>query len=250
MQDMPPLGVSPPARLHVARGADPPAAAGLPSGAEQAESAAVAARANATMVFIGGVTPSQQGGNLRARNNVFPSWTGNSARCSVFGMRVLLLLFFIAGAAHAQVYRWVDKNGTVNYSNEAPATDAAATQIPIDAKPGAPSPDTKDCYTVRCQGERMEQRIAMREKSEARAQRERQALAPPQPRGLEFRKYISIQRGMSMGELITIAGRWDVVYSEWSGTLWTYLPITGEPWTTTITLINGRVHDIDRQRKF
>ena len=166
-------------------------------------------------------------------------------------MRALLvLLIACAGAANAQVYRWVDKNGTVNYSNEAPPSGMPSTRLPIEAKAGAPSPDTRECYTVRCQGERMEERIARREVDEARARAERIALAPPQPRGLEFRKYISIQRGMSMGELITIAGRPDVVYSEWSGTIWTYLPITGEPWTTTITLINGRVHDIDRQRKF
>jgi hypothetical protein len=189
--------------------------------------------------------------NLRAGNNLFPSWTGNSPRCSVSVVRAfLVLLALCAGAADAQVYRWVDKNGTVNYSNESPGEGVAASRVPIDAKPGAPSPDTKDCYTVRCQGERMEERIAQREKSEAAAARERAALAPPQPRGLEFRKYISIRRGMSMGELITIAGRPDVVYSEWSGTIWTYLPVTGEPWTTTITLISGRVHDLDRQRKF
>ena len=166
-------------------------------------------------------------------------------------MRALLaLVLFAAATAHAQVYRWVDRNGTVNYSSEAPPSGLPSTRVAIEAKAGAPSPDTQECYTVRCQGERMEERIARREQSEARASAERAALAPPQPHGLEFRKYISIQRGMSMGELITIAGRPDVVYSEWSGTLWTYLPITGEPWTTTITLINGRVHDMDRQRKF
>jgi hypothetical protein len=184
-------------------------------------------------------------------NNLYPSWTGNSARCSVFAMRLFLLLLTLwACTASAQVYRWVDKNGTVNYSNEAPADAAAASRLPIDAKPGTPSPDTQDCYTVRCQGERMEERIARREKSEAAAARQRAALAPPQPRGLEFRKYISIQRGMSMGEVLTIAGRPDLIYREWSGTIWTYLPIVGEPWTTTITLLNGRVHDLDRQRKF
>jgi hypothetical protein len=166
-------------------------------------------------------------------------------------MRALpLLLLLVCSAAQAQVYRWVDKNGTVNYSNEAPPAGVTSARVPIEAKAGAPSPDTQDCYTVRCQGERMEDRIARREQSEARAAAERAALAPPQPRGLEFRKYISIQRGMSMGELVTIAGRPDIVYSEWSGTIWTYLPVTGEPWTTTITLLNGRVHDIDRQRKF
>jgi hypothetical protein len=162
----------------------------------------------------------------------------------------LALLVLCAGAAHAQVYRWVDGNGTVNYSNEPPPSGVAATQVPIEAKAGAPSPDTQDCYSVRCQGERMEERIARRDQADARARRERAALAPPQPRGLEFRKYISIQTGMTEGEVLSIAGRPDLRYRDRSFRTWTYLPVTGEPWTTTITFLNGRVHELDRQRKF
>jgi hypothetical protein len=167
-------------------------------------------------------------------------------------MRALLFILIAAWAATAgaQVYRWVDRNGTVNYSSEAPPSGVAASRLPIEAKAGAPSPDTQDCYSVRCQGERMEERIARREQADARAAAERVALAPPQPRGLEFRKYISIQTGMTEGELLAIAGRPDLVYRDRSLRTWTYLPVTGEPWTTTITLLNGRVHEIDRQRKF
>jgi len=31
---------------------------------------------------------------------------------------------------------------------------------------------------------------------------------------------------------------------------WSYLPTPGDPFTTTITLIGGRVSDLDRVRKF
>jgi hypothetical protein len=166
-------------------------------------------------------------------------------------MRALPLLLLLAcGAAQAQVYRWVDKNGTVNYSNEAPPAGMVSARVPIEAKAGAPSPDTQECYTVRCQGERMEERIARRDQADDRAQRQRAALAPPQPRGLEFRKYISIQTGMTEGEVVSIAGRPDLTYRDRSFRTWTYLPVTAEPWTTTITFLNGRVHELDRQRKF
>lgn len=163
---------------------------------------------------------------------------------------LLLLLLATAAGAHAQVYRWVDKNGTVNYSNEAPPSGTGATQIPIEAKAGAPSPDTQDCYTVRCQGERMEDRISRRDQADARSKKERAAHTPPEPRGLDFRKYTSLQTGMTEGEVLSIAGRPDLTYRDRSFRTWTYLPVTGEPWITTISFVNGRVSELDRQRKF
>src|SRR2546421_5449952 len=117
---------------------------------------------------------------------------------------IALVLALFSASAAAQVYRWVDKSGTVHYSNEQPPADVKATQLPIDAKAGPPSADSQECYSVRCQGERMEERIARRDAAELRA--EHVAATPPRPRGLEFRKYISIQRGMSEGELLAIAG--------------------------------------------
>src|SRR6185503_15955656 len=125
-----------------------------------------------------------------------------------FRMRfhLALLLLVTSFAAHAQVYRWVDKNGTVHYSDAAPPSGVKAATIDIDTKPGAPSPDTTECYSVRCQGERLEQRLARREVVQARDAELRAALTPPPWRGLEFRKYISIQRGMTEGELLGIAG--------------------------------------------
>ena len=76
-------------------------------------------------------------------------------------MRVVLLAaLMLAGAAQAEVYRWVDAKGTVHYSNEKPPADVRATVVNIDAKTGPASADSLDCYTVRCQGERLEERLA------------------------------------------------------------------------------------------
>src|SRR3954469_19026920 len=105
-------------------------------------------------------------------------------------MRLLALaLVFVSASAAAQVYRWVDKSGTVNYSNEPPPAGAKASELPIDARPGPPSAQPQDCYPVRCQGGPMEDRLARPDAAEAQAQAERTAVTPPRPRGLEFRRY-------------------------------------------------------------
>jgi hypothetical protein len=173
----------------------------------------------------------------------------------------------------AQVYRWVDEKGTVHYSQSAPPPGVKAKLVDIEVKQGPPSPDSKDCYTVRCQGERMEERIARREELDARLAAERAAHAPRPVRGLDFRKYVSIERGMTEGELLGIAGEPDFIADEGavydapataqigrrtrssaSAALtvrtYTYMPTPADPFTTTITLVGGRVSDIERARKF
>lgn len=166
-------------------------------------------------------------------------------------MRAWVVVVLLAPTlASAQVYRWVDKAGTVHYSNETPPEGVKASTLPIDTRPGAPSPDTQECYTVRCQGERMEARLRDREAADARAAAERAATAPYQPRGLDFRKYVSIQRGMTEGELVAIAGAPDLLFRDFSFRTYTWLPTPGDPFTTTVTLVSGRVSDIERVRKF
>ena len=163
----------------------------------------------------------------------------------------LLILLFVTASASAQVYRWVDEKGTVHYSNAKPPAGLKATVVDPDAKAGPPSPESRECYTVRCQGERMEQRLARREELEARLSAERAAAAPPRPRGLEFRNYISLHRGMSEGELLTIAGAPDLLFSDvFASKSYTYLPTSADPFTTTITVIGGRINHIERVRKF
>lgn len=168
-------------------------------------------------------------------------------------MRILLLagLLIASTAAPAQVYRWVDAKGTVHYSNATPPAEAKATLVDVDAKAGPASPDSADCYTLRCQGERMELRLARREELETRLAAERAAAAPKRPRGLDFRKYVSLQRGMSEGEMLTYSGAPDLLTHEgWVKKSYIWLPTSGDPFTTTVVLVRGRISDIERIRKF
>jgi hypothetical protein len=186
---------------------------------------------------------------------------------------VLLLLVCASAPALAQIYRWTDKDGRTHFSNVAPPQGVKATIVDPSAKEGPPAPETGECYTIRCQGERMEARQRLREAAEAREAAERAAAAAKQPRGLDFRRYVSIQRGMSEGELLGVAGQPDFVSDQgialaapdtvqvgrhrrvparsgYSLKTWTYLPTSADPFTTTITLVGGRVSDIERVRKF
>lgn len=169
------------------------------------------------------------------------------------GMRaaVTVLVLVAASQASADVYRWVDSKGTVHYSNETPPPGVKATKVDIEAEPRSPVTDNGECYTVRCQGERLEQRLARREQIEAREAAERAAATPRPPKGLDFRRYVSIRRGMSEGEFIGIAGEPDLLLWD-SGPIktYTYYPTPGDPFTTTVTLRHGRVSEIERVRKF
>ena len=175
---------------------------------------------------------------------------------------LLLAAFLLAASAHAQVYRWVDAKGTVHYSNAPPPPGVKAAKLDIDAQPGAASPETGECYTVRCQGERMEERLRRRDEAEARAKAERIAAAPRPVRGLDFRRYIRIEHGMTEGELLGVAGEPDFVADQGAVGVgrhgrvalalrtWTYMPTSADPFTTTITLAGGRVSQIERVRRF
>ncbi len=168
-----------------------------------------------------------------------------------------LALLLAAGAAQAQIYRWVDQNGRVQYSTEKPPKGVQATVVDPDAKAGPPAAESTECHTLRCQGEALEARQRERDAQEAKAAAARAAAGPRQPRGLDFRDYVRIQRGMTEGELLGIAGPPDLASDQgFAGPdaqrkiAWTYLPTPGDPFTTTITLIGGRVSDVDRVRKF
>lgn len=186
---------------------------------------------------------------------------------------ILLVLAVAAGTASAQIYRWTDASGQVHFSNTAPPPGVKAVVVDPNARQAPPGPESTECYTIRCQGERMEERTRKRESEVARVAAERAAAAPKQPRGLEFRNYISIQRGMTEGELLGIAGEPDLKTDQGGAFLapttvqvdrnfstaaiegrrtivYTYLPTSADPFTTTITLIGGRVSELDRARKF
>lgn len=164
---------------------------------------------------------------------------------------------FLAGillwvtSASAQVYRWVDEKGTVHYSNTTPPPGAKAKMVDVEAKAGPAAPDTADCYTLRCQGERMERRLAQREELETRLAEERAAAAPPRAKGLDFRKYLSLYRGMGEGEMLGYTGSPDLLtHDGWDRRNYIWMPTSGDPFTTTVTLFAGRIVQIERVRKF
>ncbi len=190
-------------------------------------------------------------------------------------MRALLIatLVLLSAPAAAQIFRWTDQNGVVHYSNVKPPKSVAVTVIDDSSREAAPGPESAECYTIRCQGERLEQRQRLRDEAEARAQAERIANSPKPVHGLDFRNYVRIQRGMTEGELLVIAGEPDLKtdqgiaiaapttvqvgrnFSTAARTglamkTYTYLPTPGDPFTTTITLVGGRVSDLERIRKF
>ena len=56
--------------------------------------------------------------------------------------------------------------------------------------------------------------------------------------------------GMTEGELLGIAGEPDLRSRDRSLRTYTYMPTPADPFTTTILLVRGRVHEIERERKF
>jgi hypothetical protein len=126
-----------------------------------------------------------------------------------------------------------------------------ATKVDIDAEPRSPVTESPECYTVRCQGERLEQRLARREQIEARLAAERAAVTPRAPKGLDFRKYVAIRRGMSEGEFVGVAGEPDLLlWDSRAVKTYTYYPTPADPFTTSVTLVHGRVSEIERVRRF
>jgi hypothetical protein len=164
-------------------------------------------------------------------------------------LTALALLFTLPAAA--QIYRWVDANGTVNYSNEAPPSGVKANKVDIDADPRAPVTESAECYTALCRGERLDQRLARREQIQERLAEDRAAAMPRPVKGLDFRKYVAIQRGMSEGEFVGVAGEPDLLlWDSRAVKTYTYYPTPADPFTTTITLVHGRVSEIERVRRF
>jgi hypothetical protein len=165
---------------------------------------------------------------------------------------LIVLACLLPAAAQAELYRWTDESGRVHYSDAVPPEQARSTVVGTDARGGfvSSTPLSYECYSLRCQGERLEQRLARREIAESADAAARAAAAPLQPRGLDFRKYVALREGMSEGELLGVAGEPDLLRRDHIVDLYTYMPTSADPFTTTIRLVRGRVSEIDRQRKF
>jgi hypothetical protein len=86
-------------------------------------------------------------------------------------------------------------------------------------------------------------------------------------RGLDFTSFLHLERGMTEGQVLSIAGQPDLLadqgFTERSSAqaagwernalvvrTYTYLPTSADPYTTTITLVGGQVTDIRRDQSF
>ena len=86
-------------------------------------------------------------------------------------------------------------------------------------------------------------------------------------RGLDFTSFIHLERGMTEGQLLGIAGQPDLLadkgfvertFARAAGVernvlavrTYTYLPTASDPYTTTITLVGGQISYIRRDMSF
>ncbi|MGH8753142.1 MAG: DUF4124 domain-containing protein [Burkholderiales bacterium] len=175
-----------------------------------------------------------------------------------------------SGPLAAEVYKWIDENGSTHYGEHPPAN---ASAIYVDVRPnlmeGLKKQDCRDCPTG---------------KLDQPAPALPTTVAPAPIHGLPFEIFIQIQRGMSEAEVVLRAGTPDQEVTE--GTqehsvaiasttkntnpqtgqavrntivrrntsnlvikTYYYLPTIADPFTTIITFRGGWVNDIQRIRK-
>jgi len=78
--------------------------------------------------------------------------------------------------AEAQVYRWVDKDGKVHYSDQKPK-DAKADEMPIASQPSDPEALEKTLAELQQQNAGLEEAEAQRRQAAADKKRQAEALA-------------------------------------------------------------------------
>ena len=155
-----------------------------------------------------------------------------------------LVLVSLSGACiAAELYKWVDEKGVVTYGEKPPAGRSAT---PVDASSRGVI-ETGGQY-----GKKTEAEKTARPPAEPPRPQVAVAPQPDAPRGMDFAVYALLQRGMSEGELLQRAGRPDHVSLdsfEIQKTFY-YFPTPANPYTTSVVLRGGRIHDIDRIKKF
>lgn len=160
-----------------------------------------------------------------------------------------LLLILMAGASFAaETYKWVDEKGVITYGEKPPASRQA---IRVNTNSGG----------VIESGAQFTQKGVAENRRAGEDSQKRQAAATPAPtfpsmsvRGMDFDVYIRLQRGMTEGELLLRAGRPD--YESLDGfrfeiaKTYYYFPTPANPFTTAVTLRDGRIYELDRIKKF
>lgn len=158
---------------------------------------------------------------------------------------VLVLAFLCGPCIAADLYKWVDEKGVITYGQKPPPGRAAT---PVDTSPSAVI-ETGGQYDRKSPADRPLSRAPELPPPPAVA-----GPGPSAPRGMEFDVFARLQRGMTEGELLQRAGkpdhesldgiRRDIVKTYY------WFPTPANPYTTVVTLRGGRIHDIDRVKKF
>ncbi len=109
-----------------------------------------------------------------------------TACTQIVGPAALGLLMFASTLAAQEVYRWVDENGVVNFSDTSPAGRIEGVSTVDLGEPTPPGSDPEeDLYNIAATAERTQAlRDAMAADREARRERQRESLtqqAPPYP---------------------------------------------------------------------
>ena len=189
-----------------------------------------------------------------------------------------VVLMMLASLVQAEVYKWVDRNGIVHYGDTPPANARARS---VDLR-SAGSPTTSDvnacCVPKGDPPKPAAQPVYIVLAAEP-------AAPNPAPRGLDFGTYIMLRRGMSEGELLQRAGPPDFESTEGNSVqafvpfrrgrpidhvhgrhgrglvipygfnnlivkTFYYYPTLSNPFTTELTLVGGRISDLQRTRQF
>lgn len=170
------------------------------------------------------------------------------------GLLPIVALCLAVDMAAADVYRWQDDKGVVHYTQKPPANrPSTRLDIKVEATPPRRPPASAECHTIQCQYERLrDDRLITdaRDRADRAAAAER-ARATPRARGMTFEVYSLLGRGMIEAEVMQRAGPPDHESQDpWRSTkTWVYLPTLSDPFTTSVTLRDGRVFDLDRQRR-
>lgn len=151
---------------------------------------------------------------------------------------VLCAVVLASSSLPAQTYKWVDERGVTNYGEKPPADRPAKA---VDTHPG----------TIESSG------IPQKKFEADSRQTQDTSPVPPQarvaqaagPRGMSFDIFVRLQNGMSEGELVLRAGRPDAVGRGELSIIYYYLPTAADPFITTVTVWQGRIVNIEREKK-
>jgi hypothetical protein len=183
----------------------------------------------------------------------------------------------LASIVQADVYKWVDRDGSVHYGDTPPA-NARSRSVDLRFASSAMTTDVNSCCVAKEDPPKpAEQPVYIVFAAEPPARN-------PAPRGLDFGIFIMLRHGMSEGELLQRAGPPDYQSTDgnavqaitvtrrgrpsdqmhgWPGReafsygvsnqivkTFYYYPTVSNPFTTVLTLTGGRITDLRRTRQF